>query len=107
MADVNDKLSNNTQRLNWAEKYGLVDEDEDVSVVCNVKRACDMVDEYLEVLEDLNDIEFDDFDRDDSAKENCIAIDMVTASVYKKNRNLTKNDLAAVLYLIANLEYDD
>ncbi len=107
MADVNDKLSNNTQRLNWAEKYGLVDEDEDVSVVCNVKRACAMVDEYLEVLEDLNDIEFDDFDRDDSAKENCIAIDMVTSSVYKKNRNLTKNDLAAVLYLIANLEYDD
>lgn len=107
MADVKDKLSNNTQRLNWAEKYGLVDEDEDVSVICNVRKACEMVDTYLEVLEDLNDIEFDDFDRDDSAKENCISIDMVTSSVYKKNRNLTKNDLAAVLYLIANLEYDD
>lgn len=107
MADVNNKLSNNTQRVDWAEKYGLIDEDEDTSVICGVKRACDMVDVYLEVLEDKNDVSFDDFDRDDTAKENCISIGMVTSSVYKKNRNLTKNDLASVLYLIANLEYDD
>lgn len=105
MADVNDKLANNTQRLSWAEKYELVGEEEDTGVVITVKRACEMVDQFLEVLEDKNDISFKGFDRDDTAKENCISIDMVTSSVYKNNRNLTKNDLAAVLYLIANLDY--
>lgn len=105
MSDVNNKLNNNTDRVNWAEKYELIGEAEDTSVVCTVQRACELVDKYLEVLEDKNDISFYDFDRKESPKTNCINIDMITSSVYKKNRNLTKNDLAAVLYLIANLDY--
>lgn len=106
MCDVNDKLTNNTDRVDWAVNYGLLDEDEDISVTCSVQRACRLVDDYLELIEDKNDIEFEDFDRDDSAKENCISIGMITANTYKNNRNLNKYDLAEVLYLISNLEYD-
>lgn len=105
MCDVNDKLTNNTDRVDWAVNYGLIDEDEDISVTCSVQRACQLVDDYLELIEDKNDIEFDDFDRDDSAKENCISIGMITANTYKKNRDLNRYDLAEVLYLISNLEY--
>lgn len=107
MADVKGILSNNTDRADWAVKYGLIGKKEDTSVVCDVQRACDMVKVYLEVLEDKNDISFVDVDPDDTAKETAIAIGMVTSSTYKKNRNLNKNDLAAVLYLISNLEYED
>ena len=107
MADVKGVLSNNTDRADWAVKYGLIGKKEDTSVICDVQRACEMVKDYLEVLEDKNDISFIDVDPDDTAKETAIAIGMVTSSTYKKNRNLNKNDLAAVLYLISNLEYDD
>lgn len=107
MADVKGVLSNNTDRTDWAVKYGLIGKNEDISVICDVQRACDMVKVYLEVLEDKNDISFVDVDPDDTAKETAIAIGMVTSSTYKKNRNLNKYDLAAVLYLISNLEYED
>lgn len=107
MADVKGVLSNNTDRTDWAVKYGLIGKKEDTSAVCDVQRACDMVKVYLELLEDKNDISFVDVDPDDTAKETAIAIGMITSSTYKKNRNLNKNDLAAVLYLISNLEYDD
>lgn len=107
MADVKGLLSNNTDRLEWAKNYGLVGEKEDVTPICDVQRACDMVKVYLEVLEDINDISFKNVSDKDSAKETCIAINMITSTTYKNNRNLNKYDLASVMYLIANLPYVD
>ena len=105
MSDVKGVLSNNTDRVDWAVANGLIGKKEDTSVVCDVQRACDMVKVYLEVLEDKNDVSFVGVSAKDSAKETAVAIGMVTSTTYKKNRNLNKNDLAAVLYLISNLEY--
>jgi len=107
MADIADKLDTIAERIVWAEKYGLVKADADLSGICTVQAAAKMVDKYLAAMEEINDIEFDKYDEDDSVKENAISIGMVTAKTYDKNRQLTRYDLAAVCRLIANLEYDD
>lgn len=107
MADTADKLDTTAERIVWAEKYGLVKEDADLSGICTVQAAAKMVDKYLEALEEINDIEFDKYDDDDSVKENAVSIGMVTAKTYENNRQLCRYDLASVCRLIANLEYDD
>ncbi len=107
MADVKDTLSNNTDRASWAVDKGLIGKDEDLTVVCDVQRLCDMVKEYLDYLEGKNDISFVDVNSSDSAKEVAISINMVTSKTYNANRNISKYDLAAVLYLISGLEYVD
>jgi len=107
MADVDNKLSTTAERIVWAEKYGLVKADSDLSVTCTVQTAAKMVDTYLSVLEELNDIDFDKYDEYDSVKDNAVSIGMVTAKTFDNNRKLTRYDLAAVCRLIANLEYDD
>ncbi len=105
MSDVNEILKNNVDRSAWAVDFGLIGEDEKLDVVCDVKRACDMVKAYLIALEDINDIRFVAFDDDDSAKDNAIAIEMVTDEAYESNKNINKYDLTAILYLISNLKY--
>ncbi len=107
MADVNDTLSNNTDRETWAIDKGLLGKEEDTSVVCDVQRLCTMVKDYLEYLENKNDISFTDVKSNANAKEVAIAINMVTEKTYNANRNLSKYDLAAVLYLISGLDYVD
>ena len=61
----------------------------------------------IEVLEKANDIDFTLFDANASAKDNAIAIKMVTAKIYDKNRALNRYDLASVCRLIANLKTAD
>lgn len=107
MADIADKMDTTAERLVWAEKYGLVKANEDLSVTCDVQTAAKMVNTYLSVLEELNDIEFDKYDDDDSVKENAVSIGLVTAKTYETNRDLCRYDLASVCRLIANLKYDD
>ncbi len=107
MADVNEKLDTVDERVAWAVKNGILDDDAKLNTVCTVKVACDIVDAYLEVLEDKGDIDFEGFDADDSAKKNAISIDLVTENVYKNNRKLTRYDLASICHLIVNLEVED
>lgn len=106
MADTADKLDDTAERIAWADKNGIVREDDDLSVGCDVQTACDMVYAYLRAIEDINDINFEDLDGIKNAKDAAIAIDMVTNTTYEKNRYLNRYDLAAVCYLIAGLEYD-
>lgn len=107
MADTADKLDTNAERIEWAEKYGLIDKDTNLTETCDVQTACALVRAYLEAIEDINDVSFDALNRKDSVKETAIAIDMVTATTYKNNRDLNRYDLAAVCYLVAGLEYED
>lgn len=107
MADTADKLDTVAERIVWAEKYGIVEEDADLSGTCDVQTAAKMVDKYLDALEAINDIDFDKYDDDDSAKKNAISIGLVTEKTYEKNRDLCRYDLASVCRLIATLEYDD
>lgn len=107
MADTADKLDTTAERIVWAETYGLVKKDADLSGICTVQGAAKMVAKYLEALEEINDIEFDKYDDDDSVKDNAVSIGMVTAKTYDNNRQLTRYDLASVCRLIANLKYDD
>lgn len=107
MADTSDKLDNTDERVLWALKYDLIDEDTDLSATCDVQTACAMVREFLEALELINDISFVDLNAKDSVKETAIEIGMVSATTYEKNRDLTRYDLASVCYLIAGLEYVD
>ncbi len=107
MADVNEKLDTVAERIEWAEKNGIIDGDANLDVACTVQAACDIIDEYLELLEDEGDIDFEDFDEDDSAKKNAISIGLVTEKIYKANRKLTRYDLASICNLLVNLEIDD
>ncbi len=107
MVDTADALDNDVDRLKWAMKYELVGAKEDIDKTCTVQRACEMVDKYLETLETLNKIDFTLFNAKASAKDNAIAIKMVTAKIYDKNRDLNRYDLASVCRLIANLKYAD
>ncbi|MBE6710635.1 MAG: hypothetical protein E7579_05895 [Ruminococcaceae bacterium] len=106
MADVNEKLDTVDERIEWAEKNGIIDGDADLSVLCKVQDACDIVNAYLAVLEDEGDVDFEDFDDDDTAKENALEIGLVSEKTYKSNRNLTRYDLASICYLIVNLDVE-
>lgn len=106
MADVNEKLDTVDERIAWAEKNGIIEKGAKLTAVCDVQTACEIVDEYLELLEDQGDIDFADFDAKDSAKENAISIDLVTKKVYENNRNLTRYDLASICYLLVNLDVE-
>ena len=107
MVDTANALNNDVDRLKWAMKYELVGTKEDIDKTCTVQRACEMVDKYLEILEQVNNIDFTAFDAKASAKDNAIAIKMVSESIYNKNRALNRYDLAAVCRLIANLKIAD
>jgi len=107
MADVSGILDNTADRVVWAIDNGLISNDTDISAICDVQTACKIVRNYLEALEEINDVRFEDLNYSDSAKETAIEIDMVTEKIYDKNRDLTRYDFAAICYLIAGLEYDD
>lgn len=106
MADVTEKLDTVEERLEWAEKNGIIDGSADLSVACTVQAACDIVNEFLLVLEDEGNVDFEDFDDDDSAKENALSISLVSETTYKNNRPLTRYDLASICYLLANLDVE-
>jgi len=106
MADVNEKLDTVADRIAWAEKYGIIDADTDLTAICKVQDACDIVNAFLTVLEDESDVDFDDFDDDDTAKENALSIGLVSKKTYAGNRNLTRYDLASICYLIVNLDVE-
>ncbi len=106
MADVNEKLDTVDERIAWAEKNGIVEKGAKLTVVCDVQTACEIVDAYLELLEDQGDIDFEDFDDNDSVKENAVSIGLVTEKVYKNNRDLTRYDLASICYLLVNLDIE-
>ncbi len=107
MADTNDVLDTTAERIRWAEKYGLIDKETDLNATCNVQTACALVRAFLEALEEINHISFVDLKYLDSVEETAVAIGMVSAKTYEKNRNLNRYDLAAVCYLISRLEYKD
>ena len=107
MADTGDKLNTVAQRIVWAEKYGIVEKDADLSGVCDVQTAVEMVNQYLMVLEVINDINFDNFDAENDELANAVAIDLVTVKTYEKNRDLCRYDLAAICRMVATLDYTD
>lgn len=106
MADVNEKLDTVEERVEWAEKNGIVDGNADLTVICDVQSACDIVNDYLALLEKQGNVDFEDFDDDDTAKENAISIGLVTEKTYTGNRSLTRYDLASICYLLVNLDVD-
>jgi len=106
MADVSEKLDTVEERLAWAEKNGIIDSETKLADSCKVQTACDIVDKFLTVLETEGDVSFEDFDADDTAKENALSIGLVSSTTYTNNRTLSRYDLAAICYLIANLDVE-
>jgi len=106
MADLTETLDTVDERIAWAEKNGIVDGETNLSVACSVQTACDIVDKFLTVLETAGGVSFEDFDADDTAKENALSIGLVSSTTYTNNRNLTRYDLAAICYLLANLDVE-
>ena len=104
MADTNDKLDTTDERIAWAAKNAIIDGDADLSVPCTVQTACDIVNSFLALIEKAADIDFADFDDDNTAKENALSIGLVKSTTYTKNRSLTRYDLASICYLLANLD---
>ncbi len=106
MADVNEKLDTVEERIEWAAKNAIIDDSADLNVTCTVQAACDIVNDYLALIEKAADVDFEDFDDDDTAKENAISIGLVSSTTYTKNRNLSRYDLASICYLLANLDVE-
>ncbi len=106
MADVNEKLDTVDERIEWAAANALIDASANLNVACTVQTACTIVNDYLALIEDAADVDFDDFDDDDTAKENALSIGLVTSTTYTNNRNLTRYDLASICYLLANLDVE-
>ena len=106
MADVNEKLDTVEERIEWAAKNGIIDDSADLSVGCSVQAACGIINDFLALLETAGGVDFEDFDADDSAKENAFSIKLVTETTYNKNRTLTRYDLASICYLLANLDVE-
>lgn len=104
MADVNEKLDTIDERIEWAVKNAVIDESADLNALCTVQTACDIVNDYLALIEKASGLNFVDFDADDTAKNNALSIGLVKATTYTKNRTLTRYDLASVCYLLANLD---
>ena len=107
MSDTAGKLDTVSERIDWAEKYGVIDETITLNETCTIQSACAMVRYYLEALELINDISFVDLKYKDTIEETAIKIDLVTAKTYEKDRDMNRYDLAAVCYLLAGLAYTD
>lgn len=107
MADTEDELDTVDERIEWAIDNGIIDEDHDLATIVNVKRACTIMAEYLEVLEDKNDITFVGDKSTYTAKETCVALKLVSEKAYTNNASISRYNLAELCYAIANLEYDD
>ncbi|MBE6541084.1 MAG: hypothetical protein E7672_01390 [Ruminococcaceae bacterium] len=105
MADTNNVLYNLEQRLEWVYDHGLLVEGESANyTTITVQKAAEIVSKYLAALEEINGVKFVKFDADADAKTNAISINLATEATYDGNRKLHRYDLAAVCYLIANLE---
>lgn len=107
MADTADELDTVDERIEWAIENGIIDKNDDLKKIVDVKSACDIMDRYLEVLEDENDITFVGKKSSYTAKETCVALKLVSEKAYTKNASITRYDLAELCYAIANLEYVD
>ena len=103
MTDVNNLLSTADDRLAWAIANGLVKESDDLSALCSVQTACEIVDNFLSFLESKTNVNFTKFDSAASAKDNALSIGLVSETTYANNRVLTRYDLASICYLISNL----
>ncbi len=106
MTDTKDRYDSVDERVDWAIFLGLIDKKTQLSVYCDVQTACAIVNKYLSVLESINEISFNNYDAAKSAKDNAIAISLVSEKGYTGNRTLSRYDTAAVCALIANLEYE-
>lgn len=107
MADTAGVLDNADDRLAWAADNGIITSEDELFELIDVQTAAKIVDKYLEVLEDINDISFKNFNAKADAKTNAAAIELANETTYEKNRNLHRYDLASVCYLIANLEINE
>lgn len=105
MCDVEGKLDTDDERAYWALKNGLLLTTDDETAPCNVQTACRMVNAYLAYIENLNSVNFVDFDASATAKDNALSLGLVTEAGYTGNRNLTRYDLAAVCYMIKTQDY--
>ena len=105
LADTSGKLSNETDRRNWAIAQGIVAKATDFTAVCNVQTACGIVVEYLKVMEKLNKVTFTKLNTASGVKQAAIGLNLVTEKTYDGNRDLHRYDLASICRLIARLEY--
>jgi len=105
MADTDDKLDTVDERIEWAVSNGLISKDADLTAIVDVKKACSIISKYIDVIEDDNDITFIGNKSSYTAKETCIALDLVSEKAYTNNKNISRYDLAEVCYAIANLDY--
>lgn len=107
MTDTEDELDTVADRVAWAVEAGLIDEDDDTSATITVRTACTVMKKYLSVLEEENGVTFVGNKSRDSAKETCIALNLVSDAAYQKNAAITRYNLAELCYAISNLDYED
>ncbi len=103
MADVSGKLSTVTDRIAWAKDKGLIAADEKLDVAASLQRTCDMLEAFLRGLEKDNKIVYTALKNADSAYKVANAMNLVNESLYNKNGNISRYDMAEICYAISNL----
>ncbi len=104
MADVSGKLGTVTDRIAWAKDKGLIAADEKLDTAASLHRTCDMLEVFLRGLEKDNKIVYTALKNADSAYEIADAMDLVNETVYAKNGNISRYDMAEICYAISNLD---
>ncbi|MBE6598332.1 MAG: hypothetical protein E7638_02685 [Ruminococcaceae bacterium] len=105
MADTKNALSTKNERIKWMTDNGIIDKDADLTEILTTEGMCELIAKYLEVLEDKNNIAIIGDKSTNTAKETCIALNLVTEKAYKTNAKLTRYALAEFCYAISNLDY--
>ncbi len=104
MADVSGKLNTVKDRIAWAEAKGLIADKEDLTVSASLQRTCDMLEAFLRGLEKDNKIVYTALKNADSAYKVANAMNLVNESLYNKNGNISRYDMAEICYAISNLD---
>lgn len=107
MADTKGLLEKDADRIQWMTDLGVIEDESELKKIATAESACKLIAKFLDALEDKYDITFIGHKSSDSAKEICIALNLITEKAYDTNAKVTRYAMAEFCYAISNLDYAD
>jgi hypothetical protein len=102
LADTEDVLNTTAERQKWAEENGLIAEGAKITAYVSMKETADIVEKFVRVLEEKNEITFTALKDVSGGKEIGKAIGFLTDKTYD-NTKTTRYDVAEICYKISKL----
>ncbi len=104
-ADVKNELNTADERMKWAVDNGIIAADTTISSTITMQGAAEIIAKFLEAIEKKFSVTFTADKAEYSAKETCIALNIMTEEAYTANTTLSRYDLADLLYKISKAAY--